>query len=233
MTLDDLQKLPPQALEVIRFLAGRDYAAASEIAAATGLSDRAFGKAIRALVTRRLAEMPAQGVYRLSERGHEALAGLGSGGGDGHAAAAVSLAAPPDAQPASSTRPERRLSVLVAREWVRHLPAKLMVGFDAAPDGSSSAPQRLRLRVRAPGCLVEPDEHWLDIPPRRPAGPVQFRLTPHEGHRIRVRVEVYAGQAGDELLGGLYFEVPVNDLPTPHSAQFHALGAAVPLHSGA
>lgn len=227
--IDDLQRLPFQALAVIRYLAGRESAAAGEITGATGLSERAFGKAIRALITRRFAEMSQSGVYRLSVRGREVLEAI-DGGGNGlgdpaSVAEALTDANVPAVAPAVSY--ERQLSVLVAREWVRHLPAKLMVGFDAAPASGASGPaQSLALRVQASGCLIDPSEHALDVPARKPAGPVQFRLTPHEGRAIHVRVEVYRDGT---LMGGLFFEVPVADLPTPRSAQFHALGAVVPL----
>lgn len=225
--IDDLQRLPPQALTVIRFLAGRERAAASDIAGATGLSERAFGKAIRALVTRRFAEMPQPGVYRLSERGRQALETIDEGAPGDPDPVTDTLAAAGVVPAALAGRDERRLSVLVAREWVRHLPAKLMVGFDAAPEPGASGPaQPLVLRVQASGCLIDPPEHALHVPARKPAGPVQFRLTPHEGRSIHVRVEVYRDGA---LVGGLFFEVPVTDLPTPLSAQFHALGARVPL----
>lgn len=225
--LDDLQRLPSQALTVIRYLAGRESAAADKITGATGLSERAFGKAIRALITRRFAEMSQPGVYRLSARGREALETI-DGGGNGLDDPA-SVADAPAAAPAASH--ERQLSVLVAREWVRHLPARLMIGFDAAPaPGAASPTQTLVLRVQAAGCLIDPSEHALDVPARKPAGPVQFRLTPHEGRTIHVRVEVYRDGM---LMGGLFFEVPVTDFPTPLSAQFHALGAVVPLESHA
>lgn len=205
-------------MPVIRYLAGRDQAEANEIAGETGLSERAFGKAIRALITRRLAEMTAPGRYRLSARGREALALVDPDGAtDGP---------PEQARRAAPVPTERRLSVLVAQEWVRHLPAKLMVGFDAPAARAPGEAQRLALRVRARGCLVEPSEHALDVPPYRAAGPVQFRLTPHEGRTIRVEIEVHRDGA---RLGGLFFEVPVSELPTPRSAQFHALGAPVPL----
>lgn len=219
--IDDLQRLPPQALPVIRYLAGRERAGASEITGETGLSDRAFGKAIRALITRRLAEMPSPGVYRLSERGREALAAVEPDGARDQAPESEQGAAPEAAT-------ARRLSVLVAQEWVRHLPAKLMVGFDASHDHATGATRRLTLRVQAQGCVVEPPEHVLELPPHRAAGPVQFRLTPHEGRAVRVQIEVFHDAV---LLGGLFFEVPVSDLPTARSAQFHALGAPVPLHA--
>lgn len=225
--IDDLQRLPPQALTIIRFLAGRECATADDITGATGLSNRAFGKALRALITRRFAEMSQPGVYRLSERGRQALETVGEAAPDDPAPVADAPAVSVEVPAAPARRDERRLSVLVAREWVRHLPAKLMVGFDAAPQAAASGPaQPLILRVQASGCLIDPSEHALDVPARKPAGPVQFRLTPHEGGAIRVRVEVHQNGA---LVGGLFFEVPVTDLPTPLSAQFHALGAMVPL----
>ena len=233
--IDEFQKLPPQAIPVIRFLAGREDAAAGEIAQETGLSERAFGKAIRALITRRFAEMPSPGVYRLSSRGREALAALVEPVAQPAPAEApvptpepspIASPGPDPRAEAAPASPERRVSVLVAQEWVRHLPAKLMVGFDAASDQTPPAPLHLTLRVKAQGCEIQPREHTLDLPPHRAAGPVQFRVTPFDGRSVRVRIEVLHG---DTLLGGVFFEVPVAELPTPRSAQFHALGALVPL----
>jgi hypothetical protein len=69
----DLQKLPPQALDIIRYLATTTQGAdVDEIIQGTGLSERAFGKAIRRLVTRYYVQMPSQGYYVLTNNGKEA-----------------------------------------------------------------------------------------------------------------------------------------------------------------
>jgi Mn-dependent DtxR family transcriptional regulator len=73
----DLQKLPPQALDVIRYLNTRDgKGTVDEIIEGTGLSARAFRKAIRRLVTRYYAEMPEPDFYTLTANGRQAAEDL-------------------------------------------------------------------------------------------------------------------------------------------------------------
>ncbi|GAB4572714.1 MAG: hypothetical protein Kow0077_12930 [Anaerolineae bacterium] len=70
----ELTTFPKGAIEIIRFLGEQDgYAAFDEdILAATDLSERAYGKAIRRLVTREYIEMQFDGSYTLTETGIEA-----------------------------------------------------------------------------------------------------------------------------------------------------------------
>ena len=63
------------ALDIIRFFGTVDAETieVSEIGAALDLSDRSLNKAVRRLVTKQYIEMEGAGVYRLSEKGREAV----------------------------------------------------------------------------------------------------------------------------------------------------------------
>lgn len=245
----DLQKLPPSALDVIRFLGVRgDGATTDEIVAGTGLSARAFGKAIRRLVTRYYVEMPEPEYYTLTSNGQEAARALGVHAGDGAQATpqATAQQAPPQAAPgATVTSPggaaiawhPRRISAFLPKEMVVRTPVPLRIGFEGPEDGANPlrGPVRVIVRVSVPDCTVEPIERPLELPPRAPAGPVRFRITPQDTGTARVRVEVFQLLGPDRVLaaGGMFFDLPVNAFPTPDSAEFQTLAAKVRLHPGA
>jgi len=240
----DLQKLPSQAHEVIRYLAAQpeNGALAGEIIEGAGLTERSFGKAIRRLVTRSCVEMPARGYYVLTALGQQLARELGVAPVDPpgesvadsepHPVAETGATDPP---PVAATGPNtlRRLSVVVPVELVIGAPAVLRVGFDPLrgdqmpPDGTA----RVIVRLSAPGCDVSPAERPLEVPAGDPVGPVTFRLTPHEEGMIRVRVQVF--QVIDDLAirlaGGMYFDRHVAGFPTPDSAEFQALAADIAL----
>ena len=167
----DLQKLPPQALDVLRILDGREGGLDTEaILSGTGLSERAFGKAIRRLVTRYYVAMPRDGVYALTKTGRVAVEEIHAydrvapGGNvtrampDDEAAeippeppaevavAAVAEAAPTPAPPAA--RHERRLSLLVPREMVLGMTVTLLAGFDTPPHNTAPLHEPARVVVR-------------------------------------------------------------------------------------
>lgn len=217
----DLQRLPPEALDVIRCLSNQEQGAEVDtIRETTGLSERGFRKAIRRIVTLKYAQMPDRDFYVLTDKGREAVQALLAHDGalpaagpspvePPPAAVPVPVEPPPDAPvepalaemdagiaPETAARPaaihERALSVLVAQALVLRETAMMMVGFDAATDQSPlSKPGRVILRVSAPGCDVEPTEHPLNVIGNQPAGPVRFRITPRCAGTVRVRIEVY------------------------------------------
>ena len=86
----DLQKLPPQALDVIRFLSTHgEQGTVDEIVEGTGLTKRGFRKAIRRLVTRFYVDMPQQDFYVLTRQGREAADDLRAYDGDASTAASA------------------------------------------------------------------------------------------------------------------------------------------------
>ena len=221
----DLDRLPPQAVTVLRYLATRGNAEVSpaEIMQNTGLSNVGIGKGIRPLVTRRYITMTQSGHYTLTPRGQEIAQEL--------LESSQPEAAPPS-QAESVTRGHmRRLSAFTPCELLLDTPSLLQVGFD--PPTQDQPPLResrlLRVRLRADGCDVSPETCLLDLPPNGIGGPVRFRVIPQAVGKQRFRLEVREVGTGEitRLLGGMYFDLNVTESPTPACAEFQALGASV------
>lgn len=233
----DPAALPEQATDLLRALLAHDGDQdAPALMDATGQSERAFGKAIRRLVTLRLVNMPVSGRYALTERGREALVAWGM---DTAPAMPVSVTddpsgEPPVATPAAATPAMRELSVLVAEELVAGAGAILLAGFNAPRSGYTTlqAPRAVVLRVSAPGAGVSPAEQPLAVPAGAAAGPVRFKVTPSEPGHLRVSLHVLQPEGdGLDVVDGLFFELRVQPYPTPRSAEFQSLGAVVHLRT--
>ena len=130
----ELQRLPPQALDVLRYLTACEdgTASADVIMAGAGLSTIGLGKGIRRLVTGRYVAMTAPGTYTLTARGREAAEAL----------------LPADPAPGQA----RRLSVFTPCELAAGSPALLRAGFDP-PDRDQPPPTEavpVILRLHAP-----------------------------------------------------------------------------------
>lgn len=225
----DLERLPPQAVTVLRCLAaqGGRPVSVEAIAADTGLSAVGVGKGIRPLVTRRYATMTQPGHYVLTPAGQEAARGLAR-------IPPVDAAEQPPAQAQRTGRVHtRRLSAFAPCELSLGAPSSLRVGFDP-PDPAQPplpVPRTIRLRLRADGCDVTPAEVQVELSPQGVGGPVRFRVIPQVAGTRRFRLEVLEADSGGNrrLLGGMYFDLNVAEFPTPACAQFQALGADVSL----
>jgi predicted transcriptional regulator len=240
----DLQKLPPQALDVIRYLDTCDgKGTVDEIIEGTGLSARGFRKAIRRLVTRYYVEMPKQDVYVLTANGKQAAEDLRAYDGENvpaaEAASAPETPEPPEVSAAPSTVPRhaRRLSMLVPKELVIRSTVMLRAGFDAPAADEAvplKAPGCVILRLSAPGCDVDPVERPVEVGVKAPAGPVGFRVTPRREGTVRLKIEAYQFLASNEIrpIGGMFFDLNVSGFPTPDSAEVKALGAVMRLYPG-
>ncbi len=223
----DLERLPPQAVTVLRYLAtrGNEEVSIADIMWVTGLSNIGIGKGIRPLVTRRYATMTQPGYYMLTPAGREAARGL--------VETEQALSEPP----AQTQRPERvhvrRLSAFTPCELSLDTPSSLQVGFDPPDQGQPPlpGPWLLMLRLQADGCNVSPESHLLDLQPQGVSGPVRFRVIPQAAGKQRFRLEVLeVGTGGiSRLLGGMYFDLNVAEFPTPACAEFQALGADIGL----
>jgi predicted transcriptional regulator len=239
----ELQRLLPQALDVLRYLGtGEGGATTEQIMHGTGLSERTSGKAIRNLVTRYYLEMPEQGYYLLTETGWQAVQDLRAYDGDTPYTPAAPAETPEasaasPAEPASAPRHTRRLSIFLPREFVISSTAILRAGFDSPADNQVplTQPGRVILRLNATYCDVDPSERPLEVAGSDAAGPVRFRVTPFREGEVRLKLEAFQLVAGEELLvpvGGMYFDLNVAGFPTPLSAEFQTLGALVGLHPG-
>lgn len=248
MLPDDLQKLPPDAPEIIRYLAGQPQGAAvAAILAGTGIGERSFGKAIRRLVTRFYVTMPAPGVYTLTAIGREAAALLGPAPAaspeqtlvappaPSTPADAPSEVAPAAPRPAALLRHPRRLSTFLPRELIQQMPTQVQVGFGPAGTAAPplAAPLPVQLRLDAPGCEVTPAERMLEVG-MGAVGPAVFRLTPHIAGPLRLTVTVLQALGTGALVatGSMFFEVRVAAQPTPASAAFVTFTAEVRLVIG-
>ncbi|GAB4414147.1 MAG: hypothetical protein Kow00106_09140 [Anaerolineae bacterium] len=225
----DLDRLPPQAVAVLRYLATRGNAEVSiaEIMGGAGLSNVGVGKGIRPLVTRRYVTMTQPGHYVLTPAGREVARGL---------LETEQAVGEPSAQAQTKTQRServhvRRLSAFAPCELSLDTPSSLQVGFDPPDQGQPPlpGPWRLVLRLRADGCEVSPESCPLDLQPRGVSGPVRFRVIPQAAGKQRFRLEVLdVGTGGNSrLLGGMYFDLNVAEFPTPACAEFQALGASV------
>lgn len=244
----EIQRLLPQALDVIRYLATRENGASiEEMVEGTGLSERVLGKAIRRLVTRYYVEMPAQGFYRLTTRGKQAAGEITDFDGATPSASRAEESKPaPTPAPPAAPRPAapepvverhtRRLSVFFAKEMVIRSSTTLRGGFDAPLAGQPplKQPARVILRLSAPGCDVAPVERPVEVGINAPAGPIQFQITPRREGTVRVKLEAFQLVTLRDLqpVGGMYFDLNVASFPTPLSAEFQVLGAAIQLYTG-
>ncbi len=232
---------------------------AVQLMAATGLSERGFGKAIRRLVTLRLVNMPAHGMYALTEHGRAVAAMAAHAPGILPEVAASEAAAPeaavveaplaqvapapvpqPESQPEALPAPvfprpqnhtQRQLSVLVAEEMAAGLSTILMAGLNAPAHGiPSGQSQTVILRVVAPECEIDPAEQAIEVPPDAAAGPVRFKVTASQPGQLRISLEILHTPDGDaHVVDGMYFDVRVQPFPTPRTAEFRTLGAVVQL----
>jgi hypothetical protein len=211
----NLQNLPPEVLDVLRFYGatGQTSAHADEIIERTGLSDRGFGKAIRRLVTSTYLVMDGDQVYRLSDAGRRAVADV----------LEYDLDTPPEQRETAAVPPgarsvERRLVVAVPRTLTAGAAATVQVGFDGADDGELlSGPAPIVVRFSAlHGEAAAPTETTLQVENR----PVkhEFTVTPGAYATARLRVQLLqSDEFGYEIepCGGLYVDVPVTAAGDP------------------
>ncbi len=249
-----LKTLPPEALAVIRFYGTQEgaIAHASDITRATGLSERAFGRAIRRLVTRGYLNMDGEGRYRLTDLGRRAVdAFAATDDGTDYAAEVVDSDdstpltpitdatnddSTPDDAPAPSSPPliesqtlKRRLVVALPPTLVAGQASTVHVGFDGASlSVGSEAPQLLVRLSMLNGEPARAQDWSLSLDGENPSK--TFEVTAGKFTRARLRVVVFQLlDDGNEVeqVGGLYVDVDVTE--DGDSAPLAAFAADVPL----
>lgn len=209
-----LRALPPEALDVLRFFSRLEepIAHATYIMDELGLSERAFGKVVRRLVTKGYLQMGGDQLYRLTDYGYSAVEEL----------AAYDEEEPPepldDSQPVIAQRQIfRRLVLVVPRQLVAGTPAGIQVGFNrAAGEFPQSAEMVVRLSLLH-GDPSRPQEGSFKLT-GEPAYHT-FQVTPGLYTQMRLRLEAY--QLGDNpddinVAGGMYVDLPVMSRPGSH-----------------
>lgn len=205
----DLRKLPPQALDLIRYLEGRDEGVDTDtFQEGTGLSVRTFGKMLRRVVTTGYVEMPEQGVYRLTRNGQQAAADLRSATGDsvdtGEAedtAAPEPAEAEPAAEPAPPAPP----------------PAPRPAPASVPREAPSPAPPRAEAPP-APAAPVTPAPTPAPEPARAASPPVIAGPDAPARHERRLTVLTTRGLANQfPAVLQIGFDAPRGSQPVPHA----------------
>lgn len=200
----NLQTLPQEAIDILRYYASlnADAAHADAIVDGTGLSDRGFGKGIRRLVTKNYVAMSSDQEYRLTDSGRRVIEEVRNFSGD--------LTGATSNGEARFLR--RHLVVVAPRTLPADQPVEIALGFaEANDDEYLNEPAELLLRVSV-----------VNGEPRRPTE-TQFTLTNRDTQQAfeitagrfttaRIRVEICQyREDGDayDFCGGLYVDLPV------------------------
>jgi hypothetical protein len=215
-----LQKLPPEALNALRYLGKVSVATADDLGAGAGLGSRLVGKAIRRLVNAGYIFLAPDDSYQLTTDGRLATQQIAEYDQETAGSGSSQPAPEPVVPQAQAPVPvQRHLSVVMPRRLAAGRTSDLYVGVNP-PTGEHRlpAPVRIELRTGAVGGAISPGNLWLDIPPDEAAAPGKFSLTPTQpGQAIRVRVDAFQMFGFDQLepLGGIYFDAHVSTDSTP------------------
>lgn len=218
----ELQKLPPAALDVLRYFAqnGNQPADDIEIIAHANLTERSFSKAIKRLITKKFADMDVRRMYTLTEKGedlmHELVEYDRETGGGSNGSSSPASSAPVEAQAIPQpTEPvsngvgpvQCRLTVVVPEPLLVGEETQVYVGID---DRNVPAPADVVLRLSVINGEASKQEDVIQL--RRGAAHQAFYVTAGEFRQTRLRVQAFQSDAfsGDlHLAGGLYVDVDV------------------------
>lgn len=221
----NLEKLPPEALEVLRYFNKTPAADAKQILEGTTLGERLVGKAIRRLVNADYLQIDGNRVYQLTTDGKLAVRQLAQHDSEQAGATPLVVEIP---------KTKRRLTVAMPRLISANRPTDLYIGVNPPEpkDPRLSGVANIELRLGVVGGKLTANNMSLEIPPDRAAAPGKVSLMPDQaGKPIRVRIDVYQAFAFDamESLGGMYFDVQVLAQGVPQDATPRAVGIDVML----
>lgn len=208
MTLPfELTTLPPQALDILRYL-GRtklEQADANALIEGTGFTERSFSKGIKRLVTKNYMMMDEARVYHLTQKGHKAIEDISA-----HDAVTPQMT---QTNPDESTV-EYDLCVVMMSGLAAEGPTAMMLGLEPAAADFLTGEAQLILRLEAVNADVSPREFAATLSPDMPVVMAQFDVTPTPDKRaIRLRVEAFQTLRMDEIdeIGGMYFDVNLGE----------------------
>ena len=215
-----LQKLPPEALNALRYLGKTPAATTDDLGAGTGLGSRLAGKAIRRLINAGYIFLAPDDTYQLTTDGKLATQQIAEYDQETPPADSGQPAPEPVGSQAQVQAPvQRHLSVVMPRRLPAGHTSDIYVGI-SPPTGEQRLPgaARIELRAGAAGGAISPGNLWLEVPPDKAAPPGKFSLTPAQpGQAIRVRLDAFQMFGFDQLepLGGIYFDAHVSTDSTP------------------
>ncbi len=179
-----------------------------EICDALSLSDRAFNKAMRRLVTKGYVQTTGDMVYRLTDHGRSSAEALMKAGYTDGTDAAASV---PTASTPQMRQIARRLVLAAPESLVAQQGNTVAIGIDGGMDGALSSPTDLVLRLSViNGDPFTPEERIVQLGNQ----PVQqtYQVTPEATTQCRIRVQVFQlGPNPDDIrvCGGLYLDAGV------------------------
>jgi hypothetical protein len=219
----NLQKLPPESLDILRTMGkAAGPLTAEQMEAQSGLAYRLVGKAIRRLVNFDYIKL-AGNTYELTTDGGLAVKDL----------AAYDIESSNDVTMVGRTTLviARRLTVVMARAFTAGVPNDIYFGVNPPAPETPILPGNIHvvLKVSAVGGTLGTGDIALEIPPQKAAAPIRVALTPAApGKTVRVRVDAFQAREYDNLnldpLGGMYFDVHVAAQPAPADSTSRAVG---------
>jgi predicted transcriptional regulator len=219
----NLQKLPPEALDTLRFMGKVSNAVQpNEIEEGAKLSYRLVGKAIRRLINGDYIQIDINnGTYQLTTDGKLAVQQLAeydaqNAEGDATINAPTAIA-------------QRRLTVVMPQSFAAGRANDLYFGVNppAAAQPLLPEPANIELKISAVGGTLSTSTVSLAIPPDKAAQPGVVKLTPQQaGKLVRVRVDAFQSFEFDsmESLGGMYFDIHPGEATTAAPAATRAVG---------
>lgn len=218
----ELQKLPPQALDVLRFFAQNGNVAADDydIMEGADLSERSFSKAIKRLVTKKFAEMDSARMYTLTDKGVNLMNELAKY--DQEAGNSTPQA---EAAPAMTGTPTQcRLTVVLPEPLIAGEETQVFVGLDGGLEQGST-----NVFVRLSMVNGTPQKQEETLPVMSSSTHTAFKITAEQFTQARLRIEALQADeySGDlHIAGGMYVDVDVSkDDNSP--AQLAAFGTDV------
>lgn len=203
----ELSRLPPQALDVLRYLGKNQITSADldTIQTGTGLTDRSTNKAIKRLVTRNFMTMDVDRVYHIAPKGYQAISDLAQI--DAHG-------------PQETTAPDNTIDFDLCAVIASQLPAgqatRWMVGLNPSSDENLAHPADVYLRISASDGQVSPATATLSLSPENSTTSTEFSIIPSTGqNQVRVRIEALQLFEFDEPgdAGGMYFDIQIGNDP--------------------
>lgn len=202
----NLQKLPPECLDMIRYMARRGTpATTADMEADSGMSARLIGKAIRRLVNGDYIDVKG-GIYNLTDDGHMAADLIAEHDRDG---------GNKTVQTSDAVRTARKLAIVGPRTYRPGVSNTFTVIANPPDSTTSSSPTsatEVVLRLNATGGSLDTSTVTLQVPPNAASLPAKFNVTPAPGTPgVRIRVDAYQHLDLDrvEKLDAIYFDAPV------------------------
>lgn len=198
------------ALDIVRFLRGEPdmLATVDTLLDSLQLSERAFGKAIRRLVTQGYVQMDAEAVYRLTDAGRRAADELAE-------YEHVTGKSATGAHTIHDAGITGRIVMSVPQTLTASEPVDLYIG--AALDSDSTLAEPVDLLVRLTAINATPTQTQDALLTLHHA-PVRhtFKVVPEAYNALRVRVQVYQLLAEEDVIacGGFYVDLPVSGQQT-------------------